>query len=242
MKVLEEILAQRLFERERSYTRKLSISFQPGSIADFGNHSDFDELFDKFTKGDPYRGMDMARLWSIILNIKARLPRTSGSVAELGVYKGHTSAVLSHFAELFGRRMYLLDTFSGFDAADLDEEIDENRRQAFRDSSVFEARSIVGEYKGNRWVVGKFPESATDEMRHDTYSFVSLDCDLYEPIKAGLDFFYQRLAPNGVIFVHDYSSGYWPGVKRAVDEFLESRKVPGVLLPDVSGSIVVGRG
>jgi hypothetical protein len=51
------------------------------------------------------------------------------------------------------------------------------------------------------------------------YCAVSLDCDLYDPMKSGLDFFYPRLNRGGILFLHDYSSGHWPGSKKAIDEF-----------------------
>ena len=56
------------------------------------------------------------------------------------------------------------------------------------------------------------------------FSFVSLDADLYQPILSRLLYsFYPRLAPGGLIFVHDYGSHNWDGCK-AVDEFLEQQK------------------
>jgi hypothetical protein len=69
---------------------------------DFGQHAEFDQIFGEFTNGDPFRGMDVARLWSFILNLKACLPAVPGALAELGVYKGHSSAVPSHFAARHG--------------------------------------------------------------------------------------------------------------------------------------------
>ena len=84
-----------------------------------------------------------------------------------------------------------------------------------------------------------FPELATDEMRSERYAFVSIDCDLYEPIAEGLKFFWPRMVAGGMIFVHDYSSGYWPGATKAVDEFCSANGVAGVLLPDYSGSFAL---
>jgi hypothetical protein len=49
------------------------------------------------------------------------------------------------------------------------------------------------------------------------------------------------MVPGGVIFVHDYSSGYWPGATRAVDEFCALNGVAGCLLPDLAGSYVLTR-
>jgi hypothetical protein len=97
MSLLDEVLNQRPFASE-SYTRRINFSFQPDSYADFDAHPEFATIFEKFTRDDRYRGMDIARLWSVALNVKVVLPRVDGAVAELGVYKGHMSAVLSHYA------------------------------------------------------------------------------------------------------------------------------------------------
>ncbi len=239
MKALEAIWNDRLYAKETSYTRHISALFQPDSYADFFQHPDFEEAFRRFTKGDSFRGMDIARLWSVVLNAKHVLSRTDGAVAELGVYKGHCSAVLSQYAQMFDRKMYLADTFTGFAVEQLDEGLEEGKAKAFEDNSLSLAQSVVGNYAGNRWIIGMFPDSVTDEMRDETFAFVSLDCDLYEPIKEGLEFFWPRLAKGGAIFVHDYSSGHWPGAPRAVDEFCEPRGLSGVLLPDKSGSFVL---
>ena len=76
-------------------------------------------------------------------------------------------------------------------------------------------------------------------MRDDKFAFVSIDCDIYEPILEGLNFFWPRTVPGGMIFIHDYSSGYWPGATRAVDEFCRANRARGMLLPDFAGSYVL---
>ena len=71
------------------------------------------------------------------------------------------------------------------------------------------------------------------------FAFVNLDCDLHKPMLAGLEFFYPRLSKGGMIFLHDYSSGYWEGCKQAIDMFCKQNKCQIVLLPDLSGSAVL---
>src|SRR5258708_7821857 len=114
MKALEEIWADRRYHQELSYTNYLGLMLQPGSHADFHAHPEFDEVFRLWTQNDDFRGLDKARVWSLMLNIKHVLAARPGALAELGVYKGQCSAVLSYYAEKFGRTMYLADTFSGF--------------------------------------------------------------------------------------------------------------------------------
>jgi hypothetical protein len=241
MDELESIIRNRSYQHARSYSRSLAAMLQPTSFTDFSAHPEFDKAFELWTQGDRYRGLDMVRLWSFVLNIKHTLPRCPGSLAEVGVYKGHSAAVLSCFAEKAGRKVYLADTFDGFAESQFEADFSDGKKSAFKDTSLAMAQDVVGAYAGNRWIVGLFPASATAEMRADSYSFVSLDCDIYEPIYDALRFFWPRMTPGGMIFVHDYSSGHWPGATRAVDQFCAESGVRGMLLPDLAGSYVLVR-
>jgi O-methyltransferase len=57
-------------------------------------------------------------------------------------------------------------------------------------------------------------------------------------MKAGLAYFIPRLSPGGLIFAHDYSSGYFPGCAKAVDEYSAEHRLSVTLLPDKSGTAV----
>jgi|GEM_PF-1036402 len=239
MKALEEIWKDRRYVHEISYTRNLGLMLQPGSFTDFKKHPDFMEAFRLWTQRDPFRGLDLVRLWSLVLNVKHVLTRCTGSLAEVGVYQGQAAAVLSCYAKRFGRKIYLADTFQGFPEQQFEEGMSDAKKEAFKDTTLESARSVVGNYTGNRWVVGVFPDSVTEEMHEDAYAFVSIDCDIYEPISEGLKFFWPRMVPDGMIFIHDYSSGYWPGATRAVDEFCKLNGAAGCLLPDLAGSYIL---
>jgi FkbM family methyltransferase len=240
-KTLEDFWQNRQYEREITYTKNLGLMLQPSSFTDFQAHPDFVEAFRLWTQKDFFRGLNLVRVWSLVLNVKQVLSKHAGSLAELGVYQGQSSALLSFYAEKFGRKIYLADTFQGFAQQQFEEDMGEGKQAAFKDVSLEAARTVVGDYAGNRWVVGMFPDSITEEMRDDTYAFVSIDCDLYEPIAEGLKFFWPRMVPGGMIFVHDYSSGHWPGATRAVDEFCTRNGIAGSLLPDFAGSYVLTR-
>ena len=60
---------------------------------------------------------------------------------------------------------------------------------------------------------------------------------IYDPILAGLEFFYGRVVPGGFILVHDFNS--WPGARRAVREFFRNKPEVPVPLPDKSGSALI---
>jgi len=160
-----------------------------------------------------------------------------GDLLELGVYKGGTAAVLATIARKLGRTLYLLDTFEGFAAADL-QGIDADKGMNFADTSVEAVRALVGE-TNVRFLKGYFPATAADLPPEGRYGLVHIDCDLYAPIKSALAYFYPRMVPGGFLIVHDYSSLHWNGAEQAVDEFFADKPECVVPLTDGAGSVVV---
>jgi hypothetical protein len=221
-----------------SKSRAQYSAYQPDSYYLARAHSEFDDLFRRFTAHNRLNnGGDIPRLWSLILNCKqVNQEGVPGDFAELGVWRGNTAAVLAHYAQIAGRSMYLLDTFQGFDRKDLSG-IDADKVSAFENTSLEFVQEVVGQPLSICVCVkGRFPESISDDLRDRQFALVSLDCDLYEPMKAGLEFFYPRMPKGGLLLMHDYSSLMWNGAKKAVDEFCARVGEFIVLLPDKSGS------
>jgi tetratricopeptide (TPR) repeat protein len=215
----------------------LYVSYRPVSDVVFKRHPEFKQLLSKFMHGFAENGGDLARLYAIIMNVKQVIAEgVAGDMAELGVYRGNSAAVLAHFARAHSRRLYLFDTFEGFDTRDL-QGIDEKCAQDFSTTSVAEVERLIGA-DGVIYVKGYFPESAPPNIV-EPFAFVHIDCDLYLPMKAGLEYFYPRLSPGGLLLLHDYSSGYFPGAEQAVNEFVSAIPENLVLLPDRSGSAVL---
>jgi len=65
-----------------------------------------------------------------------------------------------------------------------------------------------------------------------------MDADLYNPTKAGLEYFYPRLSPGGVIFIHDYNDK-WQGLIKAVDEFAATIPEKLILVPDLDSTVMI---
>ena len=163
-----------------------------------------------------------------------------GSLAELGVYKGEFAKYLNrYFPE---RKLYLFDTFSGFDGKDeSDFDIRLKSGNAFLDGSVQE---VLGKMRTKESCVirkGHFPDTAVG-LEHETYCLVSLDADLYKPILAGLEYFYPRLVTGGYIFIHDFGAYTWgTGVKRAVKGYCAQNRIPYVPILDRCGSVIIAK-
>ena len=167
----------------------------------------------------------------------------SGSMAEAGVCKGAFAQIINIvFPE---RKLHLFDTFEGFSKKQIEAEysnslIDEffTQDKLFADTSV---EIVMGNMVCPQNVIihkGLFEE--TSKNVDDTYAFVSLDMDLYEPMLAGLEYFYPRMR-GGYMFLHDYNHAKIRGVKLAVQEYeklhkCHLRKMP---LPDEGGTVVI---
>ncbi len=182
---------------------------------------------------------DYTRLYFLLANISAlEQAGTPGAFAELGVYKGTTAKVLHHAAP--GRDLYLFDTFEGFPEQHASQDPGNPGKGAFA-CSLNDVRSRLGDSPRIKYCKGIFP-STTDRISQDTtFALVHLDCDLYVPMQAALRFFYPRMSPGGMIIIHDYDSGYWPGVAQAVDEFLSDKPEGLIRIPDKSGTVALVR-
>jgi macrocin-O-methyltransferase TylF-like protien len=181
---------------------------------------------------------DMARFYFFCLAFDQIVKEgIRGEFAELGVYQGHTASLLAIMARRLGTTAYLLDTFEGFDQADL-KGIDANITMGFADTSIEAVRSLVGD-RNVQFIPGHFPSSAAQLPSAASFCLVHLDCDLYAPMAAALEYFYPRLVPGGFLIVHDYSSLHWDGAERAVHEFFADKAESVVPLPDSAGSAVI---
>jgi O-methyltransferase len=171
-------------------------------------------------------------------NERLKRDKIPGAFAEVGVYKGD-SAVIFHALDS-GRDLYLFDTFSGFPASDLDGESGEAATYTTDNFADANSSSLYKKFDNQEKLhihKGYFPDT-TRELEEIEFSLVNLDADLYKPTKSALEFFYPRLSPGGVIFIHDYNYK-WPGIIKAVDEFAATIPETMVLMPDSEGTVTI---
>jgi O-methyltransferase len=163
--------------------------------------------------------------------------KVEGSFAEVGVWRGETSAFLHRMAPQ--RRLNLFDTFEGFPDRDLPPGEEDTR---FRDTGVEAVRARVNHSANVVLHPGYVPETLT-AVENERFAFVLLDLDLHAPTTGALEFFYPRLEPGGYLVMHDYnnSESDW-ACKRAFDEFLADKPERIVELGDVWGSALIRRG
>lgn len=142
------------------------------------------------------------------------------AVAEGGVFQGEFAKEINAcFPEC---KLYLFDTFEGFDSRDTVKEHEEGLSifdgGHLADTSV---DMVLGKLPYREKAVvraGYFPMT-TEGLEDEKFFFVNLDFDLYNPTLEGLRFFYPRLAENGLILIHDYYNPGYGGIKKAISDY-----------------------
>lgn len=158
-----------------------------------------------------------------------------GNLAEVGVFRGDFSRLLNRYMP--SKKLYLFDTFEGFDHRDFQNENNINKKKAlFKNTSEEYVVSRMPHPENCVVKKGYFPETA--EGLDDKFCFVSLDVDLYKPTIQELEFFYPRMVNGGYIFVHDFGTMDWNGVKKAVYEFSDKYGISFFPLLDRTESVV----
>ena len=70
-----------------------------------------------------------------------------------------------------------------------------------------------------------------EKLPEKKYSFVYLDCDIYDSsYRQTLRYFYGRMSPGGIILFDEYDDPPWPGCNLAVDEFLADKPEKPVVI------------
>ena len=142
-----------------------------------------------------------------------------GSVAEGGVFQGEFAKEINRVFP--DRSLYLFDTFTGFDSRDVEIEKRENFSSTQAGHfNITNVELVLAKMPNREMCIvkeGFFPE--TTKGVDDTFCFVNLDFDLYQPILAGLEFFVPKMVRGGVVLVDDYFAGGYKGARQAVVDF-----------------------
>lgn len=171
-----------------------------------------------------------------------RLSGVPGAAAELGVYKGAFARCIN--ALLPDRRLYLFDSFEGFDSREALREkalrpLGEGFLESHKNTSAELVLRALPHPEQAVLMPGLFPASLNG--LEERFCLVSLDVDLEESTLAGLRYFYPRLSPGGYLLLHDYHSPKLPGVRAALERYEAElgRRLPAVPLCDANGSLIL---
>jgi O-methyltransferase len=167
--------------------------------------------------------------------------RLAGAIVECGAWRGGCAAVMATVADRAksNRKVWLFDSFAGMPAATKEDVGDDATRlsRGVRSgalspvgtnvASVEEVRILLFEklllkeeniniVKG--WFQNTLP---VYRDRIGAIAILRIDGDWYESTKVCIESLYDNVVKDGYVIIDDY--GFFPGCKKAVDEFLERR-------------------
>jgi len=167
---------------------------------------------------------------------------TKGAFVECGVWKGGCAAIMGFVSKKAGsnRKIWLFDSFEGlpeptkedgFMAKEYSKNKIEGRLETIEKcvGPIKEVNNIFFEILKLKkedivikrgWFQNTLPKAKSEI---GPIAILRLDGDWYESTKVCLDNLYDNVIFGGYIIIDDYD--YWEGCKKAVDEFLEERKI-----------------
>lgn len=200
--------------------------YEENQIVDIFSHQEYFDLL----KDQRIRFIEGYSKWIYEQNI-------NGAVAECGVFRGDSAKYLNMFFS--DRKLYLCDTYEGFDIDDLQDEKENNRgsfqESRFLDKFFFAGTSVelvMSKMPNKKQIVikkGYFPSTMINV--DEQFAFVNLDMDLYIPMLEGLKYFWSKMSPGGCILLHDYFSKDFERVQDAVRDFEKTIGKSVVKLP-----------
>ena len=160
-----------------------------------------------------------------------------GDFAECGVYRGGLSRTVMNyigFSSMTDRTFWLLDTFEGIPADQVDASV--LHRHKYHDSWS-EVVALFKERPNVRLVKGRVPDTLA-EVRSDRFCFVSIDMNVAAPEIAAAEFFWPRLVPGGMIVIDDYGFSGHEAQQQAFDDFARRHDRAVLALPTGQGLLV----
>lgn len=163
-----------------------------------------------------------------------------GDILELGSYKCGTTILLSHYLDMLGsdKKIYACDTFSGFPYEDRFNDKSVKLKIRCNDTSLGYVTDKIASFQAAhniRLVAGSFEDTLYQRLAEKRFSFVLVDCDLYDATKFSLPFAYDRMERDAVCAfdeyrIHGITIPRW-GETRAADEFAAQNHISILLEP-----------
>jgi O-methyltransferase len=170
-------------------------------------------------------------IWNMIKNVTIAHPdrcnilyqlckstlHLDGDIAEVGVYKGGTLKLLAKAG--YPKITHGFETFTGLPKPDSDK--DDNRQIEGRFCASYkEVQQFLSDCPNIKLYPGIFPQTASDIIKHN-FSFVHVDCDIFQSVFDCCHFFYPRLTQGGIMVFDDYSDPLCCGAREAVNTFFK---------------------
>lgn len=150
-----------------------------------------------------------------------------GEIVEFGCARGNTAALLT---AVTGSKLWVYDSFMGLPELNAKDKgcVVKAGGMCFKSDAIFDTfeKAKLPEPNVFRGWFNELPES----MMPAKIRFAHLDGDLYDSILTSLHIVYPRMSMWAYCVIDDYNNPHLPGVKVAVDEFVQN--LPTMMRPE----------
>ena len=201
--------------------------------------------------GQASAGIDPHMEWRVHVALAAgAAARVAGDFVECGVNAGFVSSAIMQRLDWakMGKRFYLIDTFSGPVLAQYSrEEIDCGRGRLAEEAlakgayltDLERVRANYAEWPNVEIIQGAVPEvlAGLDIRR---VAFLHIDMNCAYPERAALEYFWERMAPGGMVLFDDYAYFGNEALAKEIDAAAAGLGAEVLGLPTGQGLMVKG--
>ena len=184
---------------------------------------------------DSQESIDIANICKFILDTE----NIEGNILELGTERAGLTIIIAHFLKRINSKkmIYGTDTFEG-QPYDDKYSYDNSKKGGSGGFTYEEVMEKINEYDVGdkiKLVKGLFEKTLYPQLGEQKFSFVFVDCNLYDSTKFGLEFAYPRISNNGILAFDEYENVKkgmpYHGETKAANEFCEKYKTKINLVP-----------
>ena len=150
----------------------------------------------------------------ILQQFAKRQRKLNSNFVEVGIYAGMSMFFMAEYCD---NKFIGIDSFEGLSQPISGVDTD-YFKQGDLTCPIDYATKYLSRYKNIELVKGWVPE-VFSSLPDINYSLVHVDVDLYEPTKASIEYFWDKLLPGGVLICDDFGSSKTIGAKKAMLEF-----------------------
>jgi O-methyltransferase len=149
-----------------------------------------------------------------------------GEIVELGCFKGRTSAFIASILKYFNckKEIHVYDSFEGLPQQNKVDKKVRKIEKGFLAATIGDVKESHAKYDVPLPTIHKgwFQKTLPQELPNKI-CFSHLDSDYYDSIKISLKSIYCRLSPGAIVQIDDYNHRIFPGVTKAVNEFMKNK-------------------